>query len=936
MKEKNKVLIAKTDQDGSYEWLPLWMHLRDTAGVMKKLASKWVPKDTYDFIGLEEEEFKKVAVFIAAIHDIGKATSYFQHLISKTYKDKLYDFENIGFTINEDYTGTDKVPHAYAGGCILLQREIKEKFNIDESFANVVWSHHGKCDNARLYEPSGQGFFGINILKNQDEVHRVWIDSWKDIINQAIKLADIKDISSLPILSLKSQVILSGLVIVADWIASNTSYFPLIPLDDYGNEDMYDYRIDLGWEAINLPGGWDCEINMMDEEIFKERFGFYPNQVQKSMIEVINDVDNPGIFILEAQMGVGKTEAALAACEVLAYKKNKNGIFFGLPTQATSNGLFPRMVNWTKKVLEESEDNASIRLSHGSADFNEDYRNIGFGGKGKAYVDNVENEYDDLLSIEVHPWFQGNKKALLADFVIGTVDQFLMASLKRKHFMLRHMGLVGKVVVIDECHAYDAYMNKYLDRTLEWMAAYKVPVILLSATLPYKRRKELVDCYVKAYSKFAICTKKIDINYPENWGYTDSYPLLTWSDGCSVKQMEIEQREVKQKNICVENVNTIEEMISLLDNRLKDGGCACVIVNTVGRAQEIYYEFQKAIENKAIDKFNLLLYHSQFTMPNRLAKEKELLKRMGKNSNESDRNRLILIGTQVLEQSLDYDADIMVSELCPMDLLLQRMGRLHRHERESRPKLLEKPCFVILRDNEKRYDEGSKNVYGDYLLMRTDKILPNSITIPKNISKLVQKVYNKDDNLGLNDEDYENAKRKYQGLIDDKSVKAKNYLLKRPMNKKNLSDTLVNMETSLEKYAECCVRDISSSIDVLLMKRDEKGNIVFLENNDDSKNVKLSPNDIPDNENARKISMQKIKLPHVLSMDWNIDNTIEELEKINKEELPMWQKSSWLKGELILLLDRNRQAELNGYTLSYSFERGLEYKKEEEYGGESL
>ena len=295
-------------------------------------------------------------------------------------------------------------------------------------------------------------------------------------MDEALKLAGAQAVSDLPVLTLEAQVLLSGLLIVADWIASNTTFFPLIPLEEYGDENVYPERIETGWKRVAFPDGWHSDVAWMDEEEFRDRFGFDPNEVQNSMLEAVNNAKDPGIFILEAQMGIGKTEAALGAAEILAHRQKEGGIFYGLPTQATSNGLFGRLYQWGAKVSEETVN--AIRLAHSSSEFHEEYHQLMM--RGRAYVD---DDGQDGSGLEVNPWFQGNKRALLADFVIGTVDQFLMASLRRKHFMLRHVGLAGKVVIIDECHAYDTYMNQYLERSLQWMAAYHVPVILLLPAL---------------------------------------------------------------------------------------------------------------------------------------------------------------------------------------------------------------------------------------------------------------------------------------------------------------------------------------------------------------------------------------------------------------------------------------------------------------------
>ena len=181
--------------------------------------------------------------------------------------------------------------------------------------------------------------------------------------------------------------------------------------------------------------------------------------------------------------------------------------------------------------------------------------------ESRACIANGEDSED---AVEVHPWFQGNKKALLSNFVIGTVDQFLMASLRKRHFMLRHIGLAGKVVVIDECHAYDLYMYEYLKRSLQWMAAYGVPVILLSATLPSGRRKELVECYAKAYSKYHLNKRKAEITQSrEGWQKRKAYPLITWTDGECIGQEAI-QCKTAEKRVRIKRTGSTQEMFSLL------------------------------------------------------------------------------------------------------------------------------------------------------------------------------------------------------------------------------------------------------------------------------------------------------------------------------------------------------------------------------------
>ena len=326
------------------------------------------------------------------------------------------------------------------------------------------------------------------------------------------------------------------------------------------------------------------------------------------------------------------------------------------------------------KWAEQQSENVKlgIRLAHGAVELNEDYQQL-IKGSASSVGEDEEN------NLVVHSWFEGRKVALLADFVIGTIDQLLMAALIQRHVMLRHLGLAGKVVIIDEAHSFEMYMESFLKRALEWLGTYHAPVIVLSATLPQKRRFDLIKAYLG----------KKDMDENADWCNTAGYPLFTWTNGEQVcpKQMSLGV----EKDIIQVIRSKDEECMDILKNSLKDGGCAGIILNTVARAQD----FAQKI-SECFPECEMIQMHSQFIISDRAEIEREILKRAGKNSTPEQRNKLIIVGTQVLEQSLDIDFDVMITDLCPMDLLLQRIGREHRHKGRKRPLCLQKAkCYVL-------------------------------------------------------------------------------------------------------------------------------------------------------------------------------------------------------------------------------------------------
>lgn len=899
-----KNLVGKTDGNG--RWLPLTTHLYDTAGVMRHLVREWVSDSQIAACDMDRTFFEQTAVLAAGLHDIGKCISVFQALITGKCRCLADRLDSDGLVLCYEFVHRGHVSHA-SGGQEILQRN----FDIPESFAAVIGAHHGtpvsepsingSCDMLAVYPAE---FYG---RERDNRQKQLWESMWFNIISDALRVSRFESVKDIPELTVEAQILLTALLITADWIASNTYYFPLIDIYETDFEACNDKRIEEAWNRLGFPENWESEVSRMNEAIFTARFHFLPNDMQRTVYQIVNEIKKPGIFIIEAQMGAGKTEAALSAAEVIAAKCHSKGIYFGLPTQATCNGIYNRLYSWADTVSEETIN--AIRLAHGGAMYDREYQWQVM--QGQARIADGDIEFGTI----VHPWFAGNKKALLADFVIGTVDQFLLASLKKRHFMLRHLGLAGKVVIIDECHAYDSYMNEYLKKSLEWMGGYGVPVILLSATLPSRIRTEFVNSYCTG------CKVKI----PTVLENSLAYPLLTWTDGKEVHQKEIEQKAA-DKAIELKYLESKENVIDTIRNKLQDGGCACVILNTVNSAQS-YYESLK----EAFPEWEILLYHAQFTLDERLEKEKRLAEKMGKKSDGSARNRFILVGTQVLEQSLDYDADIMFTQLCPIDMLLQRIGRLHRHERTDdkkqslRPIRVQNPgCYVVL-ESEAGYDEGTEKIYGDYLLMRTMKILPDCINIPGNIPMLVQKVYDENDDFDMgNNDTYVKAKKEHLDLIKKKQSRAGTFLLGKPRSV--ITGMLTNSFIRDEEDGKMSVRDSDSSIEIILLRQDSDG-IRLLGSGAEGKC--FYADEMPDEESCINIARQRLRLPGLFGRDYIIDDVIHELDERQKE-LALWKNSAWLKGEEILLLDSDNTAELCGYNLHYDKNIGLKYQKKEE------
>ncbi len=929
-----KVVWAKKAR-GSQEskWLPLVTHMADAAETAKPLWHNWLPASTKRKIadGLDLEvvsaaDYDEAAlpcfIFLAAAHDLGKAIPAFQSRLGPFELDGQMhgQLTDAGLPIL-DYFHPREARHFWASQVIL------EEAGFHRELAVILGAHHGQPPGyTQLYNLKQSYQADLGWAKGQE----TWQELQQELLIYALELADVPKAEARswrP--NITAQVLLSGLVIMVDWIVSNEELFPHLELSESIKSSKV--RSVNAWQGLELPECWSPGDDWLitDGDLYERRFGFKkPRPIQSAMLEIMGNLPDPGIVILEAPMGEGKTEAALVAAEVLAEKTKRSGIFFALPTQATANGLFPRVIEWMGRL--ENEVAHSVYLAHGKADLNELYNDIKSVSLNKEIYwgvgDEEEGTGDD--PIIAHEWFTGRKKGILADFVIGTIDQILMAALKHKHLALRHLGLANKVVIIDECHAYDTYMSQYLYRVLNWLGAYDVPVLILSATLPGDRREHLCKAYLdQEHTETAEYDPLFDEEkpgpvLPPTWATTLDYPIITYSTGEKVDQDRIEGQQREQK-VSLKILPDDKQITPLLTDLLAGGGCAGIIANTVRRAQGIAYSLKEIFGD------DVRLLHSRFLAMDRALAEKDLFSRLGIDGDRP--KRYIVVGTQIFEQSCDLDFDVLITDICPMDLLIQRIGRLHRHQRNRPSKLIEPICYITGMDDT-GFDRGAELVYGKYLLMNTRALLPKMLELPGDIPRLVQGVYNPEGVEVAPDlqSQYELAKEAEDNKTRNKRSKAGTFQIAHPFrggsNLVGWLDTGISRDPT-GKRGEAAVRDIENTLEVLVVQCC-KGGYQMLPWLAKYGGHPIPVHEPPGRELAKAMAECSIQLPR--EMCFKLDDTIEELEEIALGEIYEWQKSSWLKGELFLVLDEQLKTELCGYRLHYDQAYGLLSRKIEE------
>lgn len=716
---------GKTFADG--RWHNLQRHNIEVAAVLKTLlnSDENLKKKILFLSPLSSELTEQLLLFLACVHDLGKFSICFQQQCPDIARQNglpeqrgVEHHTTLGLKFWSAYNLSSKA------GC--SEREVLEPL------VNAALSHHGHPASVGRTKPAGiRQFFGAT---SGDALQ--FYDEAKDFFLKKPFPDDLQDESMR-----KLSWLAAGLFILSDWIGSNELWFKPDP-SETSISDYWDEALNKAGKAILecriLPVPASSKVSFNDLFVHLPEDAM-PSSLQQAVLD-LPEQDGPELLIFEDLTGGGKTEAALLAAHRSLRSAQAQGVFIGLPTMATANSMYARLAATYRKLFQDED--SSLVLAHGSRILNDDYLGT------IMPMDQLNHNNNDEGKAVCSAWFADNrKKSLLAPCGVGTIDQALLGVLSAKHQALRLLGISRSVLIVDEVHAYDTYTGGLLARLLTFHAALGGSAVLLSATLPQSLRSELADAWGRG-------RKLAEVESTSPTLPNKNFPLLTRiTDSSSTEIVFKTSRRIK---IPVKPVHDEVEMFQSLHEASQRGACACWIRNTVADAVAARASL---VDDYGVPEDKITLFHARFTGLDRMKIEQKVLSSFGKQSKPQERAGKILIATQVVEQSLDLDFDLLLSDLAPMELMIQRAGRCHRHEREGRGQGFEFPLMKILMPAP--VDDADADWYaklfpsGQYvyprpaLLWRTARLLcnKNQFLLPEEARELVEGVYG---NTGIN------------------------------------------------------------------------------------------------------------------------------------------------------------------------------------------
>ncbi|MEN8168732.1 MAG: CRISPR-associated helicase/endonuclease Cas3 [Pseudomonadota bacterium] len=697
---------GKTAEDGGYHLLPY--HCLDVAAV----GASWWQRDPVirrlfvNATGQNEATCLAWLLFFLALHDLGKIDIRFQLKASDVLSKIRPNFDL------ESVEPDTKYYHGPSGwewfvrdsGVLGIKEGELPRWG---EWMRAVCGHHGSLS---LGEP-------FSCPEAEDEVVAF------DAMARTELLHDLADLFLTPEgLSMTAPPppapdMLAGFCSVSDWIGSNQQHF-----EPVAKELTLATYLSLAQQraaaALDESGVFEVSLQHGGMEVLYPDPDYRPRQVQTVIDELPIE---PGLTLIEAPTGSGKTEAALAYASRLLAAGLADSVIFALPTQATANAMFTRLNKVAHRLFPAG---SNLLLAHGRAKYNTAFSAL------KASLRPTAQGREEA-AVQCVEWLSASRKRVfLGQLGVCTIDQVFLSVLPVRHQFVRAFGVRKSVLIIDEVHAYDAYMYGLLENVLSGQRLAGGTAILLSATLP-------------AWQKRILLGEDED----EPQVQQEPYPMITHVSHRGTRQSLVpdEANQPHLHTVAVDCWNSID-LLPTTEQRKEiiaaasQGALVGIVCNLVADAQQLAAQLRTEVEGQS-EAIVVDLFHARYRFKDRQSKEEAVMEYYGKEAKRQQGR--ILVATQVIEQSLDLDFDWLISQLCPVDLLFQRIGRLHRHPRDNRPAAFTEARCTVLAPSDGDY-LLHKVIYGHrQVLWRTQQLLQshNLITFPSAYRDWIERVY---------------------------------------------------------------------------------------------------------------------------------------------------------------------------------------------------
>lgn len=701
---------TRRNENGDFSWHPISYHSLDVAAVGSVLL-----RDHHQ-PGIEAT-FHPLLLTLLAWHDIGKFTRPFQCKVEALWPPALGHFRPVSAPHGHDTAGYGLLIHPLEDVSKMLMPDWR---NGGKAMLRAACGHHGRPPRDIDGLSSGEA---CNVCISAARAFAV--ESMRVVGGEPVARPEAA-------VTLRLAWQLAGLAVAADWIASNEIWFAAkhdaMPLEEYWRKHALPQASVAVAQAGIVPARARRGVALSD--LAPHAIAATPLQTLATTLEL--PAGGPVLVVIEDQSGAGKTEAALLLAHRMMENGLARGIFVALPTMATANAMYQRLADAYRALFDASET-PSLVLAHGKRRLHAGFQKSVLAMR-QDDDDVAEDQAGPTAGAQCAAWVASDRRrAFLADVGVGTVDQALLGVLPSRHAALRLFGLAQHVLIVDEAHAYDAYMSRELETLVSFHAALGGSSIVLSATLPKDKRAALVSAFHKGAGGKAPILTSLD------------YPLVTLAAVEGGGEHKCNPRAELGRRVQIERLANTADAVARIAAASRAGLAVAWVRNAVDDAIEGHAALAAA--GIVAD-----LFHARFAMGDRLTIEAATMERFGREATQAQRAGQVLVATQVIEQSLDLDFDLIISDLAPIDLLIQRAGRLWRHSRPDRPVAADLPRLLVISPEAADDADGgwlsgplrrTRNIYRWTILWRTARALFDlgAIETPGDVRRLIASVY---------------------------------------------------------------------------------------------------------------------------------------------------------------------------------------------------